>query len=30
MNPDLGNLSIKELKQLQKDATKAVASFEDR
>jgi DNA-binding protein H-NS len=29
-NPDLENLSIKELKKLQKDATKAVASFEDR
>ncbi|AGI71835.1 H-NS family histone-like protein [Octadecabacter arcticus 238] len=29
-NTNLENLSIKELKQLQKDATKAVASFEDR
>jgi DNA-binding protein H-NS len=29
-NTNLENMSIKELKKLQKDATKAVASFEDR
>jgi len=29
-NTDLGKLSVKELKKLQKDAAKAVASFEDR
>jgi DNA-binding protein H-NS len=29
-NPDLEKLSVEELKKLQKDAAKAVASFEDR